>query len=310
MIACRAFVIVGVLVCGLEAQPPSGNTMEADLERFREEQHKAAAREDRLHEMFYRHTLGLPVDVAQLFGLTKAEEMIPRARTEEDLRRTQQEVKNLITDYESLKVQLKSSQARLAKPGNGNPGAESLRPTRAPVLPKHPATPRAKPGPHQIIKPTPLTPDMTARPKPGRDQPTTRPSGSMLLIKGSSDRSLVGRVLYRSGKYESAINELLPITQHAGADISDLFHLALSYEKLARQKGEQSLFAKANDLFSRIEARDSHEGEDGRLVLGQWGRSARTSRQTMLWLLDKGEWKPTRDVSTIRWERAEDEEKQ
>jgi len=308
MIACRAFVIVGVLACGLEAQFPNGSTMAADLERFREEQHKAAAREDRLHEMFYRHTFGLPVDVAQLFGLTKAEEMAPRARTEEDLRRTQQDVKNLVADYESLKLHLKSAQAKLTKPGN--PGAGSLRPTRAPVLPKHPRATGAKLDPSRLIKPMPLKPDTTARPKPGSGQSTTRPSGSMLLIKGSSDRSLVGRVLFRSGKYESAINELLPITQHAGADISDLFHLALSYEKLARKNGDQSLVAKANDLFSRIEARDSHEGENGKLVLGQWGRSARTSRQTMLWLLDKGEWKPTRDVSTIRWERGEDEGKQ
>ena len=130
-----------------------------------------------------------------------------------------------------------------------------------------------------------------------------------MLIKGSSNHSLVGRVLFRAGKYESAIEELLPIASHSGSDLSDLFHLALSYEKLGRQKDDRSLLAKANDLFSRLEARDSHEAQDGQLVLGQWGRAARTARQTMLWLLDEGEWKPTRDVSTIRWKKSPSEKK-
>ena len=130
-----------------------------------------------------------------------------------------------------------------------------------------------------------------------------------MLIKGSSDHSLVGRVLFRAGKYENAIQELLPIASQSGADFSALFHLAMSYEKLARKKGDRSLFAKANDLFSRIEARDSNESKDGQLVLGQWGRAARTSRQTMLWLLDEGEWKPKQDVRTIRWEKAQSKDK-
>ena len=130
-----------------------------------------------------------------------------------------------------------------------------------------------------------------------------------MLIRGSSNHSLVGGVLFRAGKYENAVQELLPIASRSGADFSDLFHLAMSYEKLGREKGDRSLVAKANDLFSRIEARDSEESKEGKLVLGQWGRAARTSRQTMLWLLDEGEWKPKRDVGTIRWEKTPSKEK-
>lgn len=127
-----------------------------------------------------------------------------------------------------------------------------------------------------------------------------------MLIKGSGDHSLVGRVLFQAGKYENAIKELTLVADQGKADFSDLFHLALCYEKLGRDKADRAMFAKANDLFSQIEARDSQEGEDGQLVLGRWGRAARTSRQTMLWLLDEGQWKPRYDVKEIRWEKEKE----
>ena len=74
---------------------------------------------------------------------------------------------------------------------------------------------------------------------------------------------------------------------------------------LASKRGD---LAKANDLYSKIEARDSREDTAGNLIMGRWGKAARTARQTMLWLLDKGEWTPVMDVKTIQWEKAGQEE--
>ena len=31
--------------------------------------------------------------------------------------------------------------------------------------------------------------------------------------------------------------------------------------------------------------------------------AARTARQSMLWILDKGDWKPVREVEKIQWEK-------
>ncbi len=302
MIAGRAFVMSGVLAWGLAAQFPDPRDLETDFEQLREEQQKSAAREDRLHEMFYRHALGLPVDVTQLFAMTKAEAAVPRARAEEDARRIRKGVRDLIKEYESLRLQVKRSQTQLAKPKNPDPGA--VLPPGAPLLPR---PTRIKPP--RVIQPKPwIGRGLAPRRKPERRRPTTRPSDRMLLIKGSSDHSRVGRVLFRAGKYEQAIGELEAITGHRRVDIIDLFHLALSYERLARAKGERRLFAKANDLYSKIEARDSRENTAGKLVMGRWGKAARTARQTMLWLLDKGEWKPVLNVNKIQWEKAGPEE--
>ena len=297
MIASRAFVMIGVLAWGLAAQFLDQRTLAADYARFREEKTKSAAREDRLHEMFYRHTLGLPVDVTQLFGMTKAEAAIPRANAKEDVRRIRESVRTLIKEYESLKLKVKRSQVELARRKEPEPGV--MPPIRAPVIPKPPRVVRPRPRIGHVVSP---------RRKPVRRQPTTRASGRMALIKGSSDHSQVGRVLFRAGKYEQAIGELEAITGHRRADLIDLFHLALSYERLARAKGDRRLFAKANDLYSKIEARDSRENTAGKLVMGRWGKAARTARQTMLWLLDKGEWKPVLNVNTIHWEKAGPEE--
>ncbi len=296
MIASRAFVMIGFLAWGLAAQFPDQETLEADYAQFREEKQKSAAREDLLHEMFYRHTLGLPVDVSQLFGMTKAEAAIPRANAEEEVRRIRKSVRTLIKEYESLKLRVKTSQVQFAKPKNPEPGV--VPPTRAPVMPKSP----------RLVGPRRIGHVGSPRRKPVRRQPTTRPSGQIALIKGSSDHSRVGHVLFRAGKYEQAIGELEAITGHRRVDIIDLFHLALSYERLARAKGERRLFAKANDLYSKIEARDSRENTAGKLVMGRWGKAARTARQTMLWLLDKGEWKPVLNVNKIQWEKAGPEE--
>jgi hypothetical protein len=314
MIAGRALVMIAVLACGVAAQFPDQRVMETDFERFHEEKLKSAAREDRLHEMFYRHALGLPVDVTQLFAMTKAEAAIPRARAEEDVRRIRKGVRSLIKEYETLKLQVKRAQIEIAKPARpglqtGLPGGGSLLPHRivkpgpaiARTIPRGRKPGRRKPG-GQPVRHRPV------RHRPGRRRPTTRPSGQILLIKGSSDHSQVGRVLFRAGKYDNAIQELESITGHQKADIIDMFHLALSYEKQARAKGDDRLFAKANDLYSKIEARDSREDTAGNLIMGRWGKAARTARQTMLWLLDKGEWTPVMDVKTIQWEKAGQEE--
>ena len=297
MTTLASCTVLMALACVLPAQFQDRATLQSNLERHREEKLKSAAREDRLHEIFYRHALGLPVDVTQFFAMTKAEEAGPKAQAEQELRRIQKDAKGLVKEYEALRLRIKKSQeafASKAKKPNPN-GFQPLVP--APTAPRRP-----RPRKPRVTKPRHVPRQPTRRSDPDRRK---RPVKPVFLVKGSRDRSLVGRILFRAGKYEHAIRELKPLATGKEAALIDLFHLALSYEKLGRKSGDDSYFAKANDIFSRIEARDSREGTDGKPIMGRWGEAARTARQTMLWILDRGDWKPSRDVTKIRWEKEE-----
>ena len=81
----------------------------------------------------------------------------------------------------------------------------------------------------------------------------------------------------------------------------DLFYLGLAYERLGHKKGQQVYFDKANDMFARVQALDTRNGKDGKPIVGRWARASQSARQTMMWLLDSGKWKPARDVSKIKW---------
>lgn len=275
----------------------SPEQLRAEIGRLQRELHKTTLRVQRMLELRIRHELGLPVDADTLFHLSPEERRRDPATAARLLAEADAERGRLARRLEKLRRREKTRRDDLAKtlaartppartmaPEHEKPPAPGIAVARRPVAP---AAPTQAP-----LRET----DDTKESRETTPEKSAEQEGVVHLIKGSRDRGLVGRALFLAGRYEDALRELAPFAKDERAPLVWLFWLARCYEELGR-------YAEADDLFARIEARDTREDEKGKTVLGAWGMAAKTARQHMTWMRERGTWKPKLDVDAIRWRR-------
>ena len=186
--SCTVFM---ALACVLPAQFQDRAKLQSDLERDREEKLKSAAREDRLQEIFYRHALGLPVDVTQFFAMAKAEEARPKAQAEEELRRIQKDAKGLVKEYEALRLRMLVSSRSAILP-------TPLKPIKVAVPPPMmlPVAPLASTMPPELDKtftvgasswPRPMFPEMVRSISPAARRTPVDVMSSVVPLARTSD---------------------------------------------------------------------------------------------------------------------------
>lgn len=268
--------------------------LEAQLQRLRDEGRRLELTMERLVDLRIRLDLGLPVDLGAFVVLTDDDRALPDEVKTGELR-----------DLEGRVAASSATVARLT---------DALRNAQRPASPV--AQPAAAPGTR--LSGTLLDPDAAAAlPRPRQAHDTTRqgsrPDGReaagaraqsrpapqpreelpKLVVKSSTDRSTVGRALHRAGRHAEAKRELADAARSKTPDLMDLFVLAQCHERL----GE---LAEADDLYKRIQAFDTRETKDGKVV-GTWGQAARLASQQMNWRNDQKDWKPPRPFESAPW---------
>ncbi len=282
----RTILAVGALALAAAAQVKEAKELpelREELARMKHELQRTASDAERLLELRIRHDLGLSAETTAHFSLGEAERALTTGVGERTLR---DEEDKLAT----LGVRLQELEAKLAE--------RKRRPADPPAEPVS-GTPRPredhKPVSGAVQEPPPAQPT-DSRPKQKRPKPP--PPGQPLLIQGSTDRRSVGRILFRAGRYRAAVEELSAAAAGADAEFVDLFYLAQSYEKL----GE---FAQADDLYKKIEARDTADLPTGK-VPGPWALAARAAQKQMDWMSSHGQWKLPRSLESIDWRKNHD----
>ena len=295
-----------------------------ELARMRQEHSRARALEQRLVDLRIRHDLGLRVDAQTYFARSEVEQAIAKADAEQQLADTQHQLGTLQQSFGEL-------QQRIERRRSNRPATASTDPPFAPLASTAPSFPYAVPplgaqdpaaaalqygGGFAAAAPLAETrpsadglghpgmqrgePPHAAELRPQQPQavPAPRtPPRPAVLIHGSRDHSAVGRALFEAGEYEKARDELLLLQKDGGTMVAvDLFYLARCHERIGERGAADSAFAK-------VEALDTKEGPDGKMVPGHWAQAARISRQQMNWEAEKGGWRPSRSIESIQWRR-------
>jgi hypothetical protein len=281
---------------------------------MRQDHARAKALEERLVDLRIRHDLGLRVDAQTYFARSEAEQAMAKPQVEQQLTQEQQQLAALQQRFGELQQRLDrhTTARRTSAHLGGDPNRVAM-----PTLPF--ASPHGDDAPLSAAPPPAAPLAETRRPhddgklpraddseralatNAGRTHSTPAateagaPQRPAVLIHGSRDHSVVGRALFEAGEYEKARDELLLLEKDGGKMAAvDLFYLARCHERL----GER---AAADSAFARVEALDSKEGPDGKMVPGRWAQAARVSRQQMNWEAEKGGWRPSRSIESIKW---------
>lgn len=284
--------LVALALCGAlgaQLRPPA--ELQQELTRMRKQLSEAELLERRLLDMRIDSDLGLVVDVAKYVSLTEAERGRGREAIEAELGQSREETAGLQTQLAELGVLLETRRQQLVERAQAEPDFVA-RPSPA-VPPAAIAVAQPAPDPAPLIEPGPVSSI------PHATSPIATEVGetpAIDYIKGSRDHSKVGRALFRAALYEKAIVELTQAVDVETPELIDLFYLARCHEKTGA-------LDKADDLFARVEALDSKEGEDGKVTLGGWASAAHTARQHMSWQRDRGDWAPKLPIDSIQWKR-------
>ncbi len=262
-----------------------------NLQKFKIAKERSQNREGHLLHLAFRHSLGLPIDGAQYFTLDQEEQNLSVQDINLKLQETQDQIKGLAVTHLQLKVGVKERQAQiLAQQPEGAEGAIDYgTDVHTEILPAIPPAPAIESADVRIHQPFEIN--------EGHDPAVTEPSteaghqesGELEefnpVIRGSKDRGVVGKILYKAGKYAAAVRELTSLQSDPNVKIVDLFYLAKSYEGLHETAPSAELaleyYTKAYDLYLRIQALDIVVDESGKKVAGMWGRNVQSSLKVM-----------------------------
>lgn len=285
-----------------------------ELERMRQEHARGKALEERLVDLRIRHSLGFRIDADTYFARSDAE----RARGAADAERllSDERQRLLVLQQRCSDLQQRVDQRRsepVLRPADLDAASPAAAPFsagdavempivrsdaargNAPLVPASPHLETAAPAGGAGSSDTPAAGDGgTAA---AASAAAGQPAKPAILIHGSRDHSAVGRALFDAGEYEKARDELLLLGGDGRTMAAvDLFYLARCHEQL----GDRGA---ADSAFAQVEALDTKEGPDGKMVPGSWAQAARISRKQMNWTAEQGGWRPSRPIESIQWRR-------
>lgn len=184
-----------------------------DYNAMQHEREKHSATEGRLIHILIRHSLGLPIEAKDYLKLTESEAGMSVSAARQTLREAQRDLALRAAELERKELSANAAPASEVKPGTQR--KPDLGPQQAPV---------ARDLPIRL-------PIFTQKKQTtGTNEP--KPQRVVAVISGSRDKSAVGRILFKAGKYETALKELAPLENDKNADYADLFYLARCYEEL------------------------------------------------------------------------------
>lgn len=224
------------------------------LDRAKQE---LAIDEGKLIYTLIRHSLGLSVDAEKYLDLTSDEAGIQVATARQQLKDLQEAVVAQALEFE------RAQESVLGFPDDAPPAELMIDvPLTDPQL-----SVVERPDPVVVSDPVVFRtspPEETVQQDHSADSEPDSVDRVYGVIRGSADRGVVGRILFRTGDYEGALRELAPLEEDKESDFGALFYLARTNEELHNLARGEALGYERDATWAR-EAADHAEEEAAKI---------------------------------------------